>query len=90
MESDVTCVPTPPEPTRSTYTSFIQIQLCEYKDTYIKYYVRLQTAWNIKQNNNSDLNSCDTLNNTQKNGEFYRDPCQAGRKDWMGMWGEER
>ena len=30
--------------------------------------------------------SCDTLNNTQRNQEFYREPCQAGRKDWMGMW----
>ena len=28
---------------------------------------------------------CDTLNNTERNNEFYQQPCWAGRKDWLGM-----
>merc|ERR1719510_721655 len=28
---------------------------------------------------------CDTLNNTERNNEFYQQPCWAGRKDWQGI-----
>ena len=35
---------------------------------------------------NWGVGRCETLNNTERNNEFYQKPCWAGRKDWQGMW----
>ena len=29
--------------------------------------------------------SCETLNNTKRNEDFYKPTCMAGRKKWLGM-----
>lgn len=40
---------------------------------------------NLKAITSFFLYSCETLNSTKRNEEFYKPTCMAGRKKWLGM-----